>query len=89
MFPEMLGCFQMANGSFIVLRRNHRDEYVTHTVGGIALAMVDINITDKMDRIRLAEGGNGHYYGIDREKAITGWMERIALAVGLASYPRC
>lgn len=88
MFTEMLGMFQMANDSYIVLRRNHRDEFVSHTVGGTALAMVNINVTDKMDRVRLAEGSNGHYYGNDREKAIQGWMERIALAVGIESYPR-
>lgn len=79
MFNLLVGMWLLNDGTYIVLRINSKDEYVTHKIGSGALryARERNPVATEMGLILQAEGHDGHYFGSDYAMAMGDFCQRI------------
>ncbi len=79
MFKLLVGSFILSDGTYIVLRINHKDEYVTHRLYKAALAYQRQHnpVDSELNILTQCEGSDGHYFGDDYAMAIGDFCQRI------------
>ena len=79
MFKMLVGSFMLPDATYIVLRINQRDEYVTHRLhkGALSYQRQHHPLDTEMSILTQCEGSDGHYFGSDYAMAMGDFCQRI------------